>query len=137
MRADIEAVLAANREFYRAFRERDLAAMEDMWASHCPVACIHPGWDLLVDREQVLESWKGILVNPASPKVTCSNETPYVMGDVAFVLCHETLDQGTLAATNIFRREEGEWRMVHHQSTPMGSEPDPTPETPPVSSFIH
>jgi ketosteroid isomerase-like protein len=135
MREDVEAVLAANREFYRAFTERDLLAMHELWATECPVACVHPGWDMLVDRDDVMESWKGIFSNPGSPGVICNNEVPYVMGDVAMVLCHEVLDEGTLAATNVFRNFDGMWRMVHHHSTPMGVMPAQEPG--PVSGHIH
>ena len=49
-----EAVLFANEAFYRAFAERDIAAMEQLWAQAAPVACIHPGWSPVVGRERVL-----------------------------------------------------------------------------------
>ena len=67
MREDVEAVLAANRSFYAAIAERDLSAMEEVWASDLPVACIHPGWDALVDREAILRSWAQILSNAQAP----------------------------------------------------------------------
>ncbi len=35
---------------------------------------------------------------------------------MAIVVCYETVGQFTLVATNVFVREEGAWRMVHHQS---------------------
>ena len=47
-------VLAANEAFYEAFRQRDMAAMEALWAQHAPVTCIHPGWEALVGRADVL-----------------------------------------------------------------------------------
>ena len=40
---DEHAVLAANAAFYRAFAERDVDAMDALWARSIPVACIHPG----------------------------------------------------------------------------------------------
>ena len=52
---DHEAVLFANEAFYQAFAARDLAAMEEVWAHHCPVACIHPGWPPLHGRQAVNE----------------------------------------------------------------------------------
>ncbi|MBT4674150.1 MAG: SnoaL-like domain-containing protein [Rhodospirillaceae bacterium] len=36
----------------------------------------------------------------------------------AFVICTEDLGAATLIATNIFVAEDGEWRLVHHQSGP-------------------
>jgi hypothetical protein len=60
---DQDAVLAANLEFYRAFATRDLKAMDALWARRVPVACLHPGWTALKDRDAIIESWAGILSN--------------------------------------------------------------------------
>ena len=38
-----EAVLAANRAFYRAFAEPDVAGMDQIWAQTGAVVCLHPG----------------------------------------------------------------------------------------------
>jgi ketosteroid isomerase-like protein len=113
---DQDAVLAANLEFYRAFTNRDFAAMDALWARTSPVACLHPGWAALTDRKAVLASWEAILANPDAPRVACFDERVLLYGDTALVLCEEELAGGTLAATNLFRREEGVWRIVHHQA---------------------
>ena len=113
---DSDAVLAANLEFYRAFATRDLAAMEGLWAKAAPVACIHPGWPALADREAVIESWRGILSNPDSPRIVCYDEQVFLYGDTALVICEEELDGGTLIASNFFVREDGAWRIAHHQA---------------------
>ena len=129
MRDIIRAVLTANSEFYRAFRERDIGALEDLLAVRSPVACIHPGWDILTDREEVLNSWRQILSHQQDVAIECRNATPYIFDEVAIVLCHERLGGHTLAATNMFRHEEGEWRMIHHQASPMAVSMD-EPEDP-------
>jgi len=113
---DSDAVLAANLEFYRAFTARDLVAMEALWAHQAPVACIHPGWPALSDRDAVMESWQGILANPEAPKIACYDERVMLYGDAALVICEEELDGGTLIASNLFVREDGAWRIVHHQA---------------------
>ena len=113
---DSDAVLAANLEFYRAFAARDLAAMDGLWAKAAPVACIHPGWPALADREAVIESWRGILSNPEAPRIVCYDERVFLYGDTALVVCEEELDGGTLIASNWFVREDGAWRMAHHQA---------------------
>lgn len=127
MASDAHAVIAANREFYRAFARRDVAAMERLWSDRAPVACIHPGWDALTERAAVLRSWRQILENPRAPDVDCRNEQPFVHGDVAFVVCHEVLSEGVLAATNIFAREADGWKLVHHQSSPLALLPSDEP----------
>jgi ketosteroid isomerase-like protein len=113
---DSDAVLAANLEFYRAFTARDLPAMEALWARQAPVACLHPGWTALKDREAIMESWTGILSNPEAPGIACFDEEVFLYGDVALVLCEEELDGGTLAASNLFVRENDQWLIAHHHA---------------------
>lgn len=112
-------VLEANEGFYRAFARRDPEAMARSWAERHPVACVHPGWDVLDGREKVMESWRRILGSGDAPDLRCELAEARVLGDVAFVTCHEVLEGGRLAATNVFVREEGAWRLVHHQATPI------------------
>jgi hypothetical protein len=113
---DRDAVLAANLEFYRAFTARDAAAMDALWARGAPVGCVHPGWTALTERDEILESWRAILGNPDSPRIACFDEQVLLYGDVALVLCEEELDGGTLAASNLFVREDGAWHLAHHQA---------------------
>lgn len=123
-------VVAANRAFYRAFGRRDWAAIDRLWSRARPVACIHPGWDALTDRAAVMRSWRQIVESPAAPNIVCRNETPFVLGDIAFVVCHEVLAEGVLAATNIFAREDGGWKLVHHQASPLAQMPREEPAAP-------
>ena len=122
---DSDAVLAANLEFYRAFATRDLAAMEALWARAAPVACIHPGWPALSDRDAVMESWQGIFSNPESPRIVCYDEQVLLYGDTAIVICEEELDGGTLIASNLFVREDGAWKMAHHQASQLAMRQSP------------
>jgi ketosteroid isomerase-like protein len=121
---DRDAVLAANLEFYRAFTARDLAAMDQLWARAAPVACLHPGWTALTDRQSVMASWGAILTNPEAPRIACFDERVFLYGDTALVLCEEELAGGSLAASNLFIREDGEWRIVHHQAGQIVRRPD-------------
>ena len=113
---DADAVLAANLEFYRAFATRDVAAMDAIWARRAPVGCVHPGWPALAERDAILESWRGILASPQAPRIACYDERVLLYGDTALVLCEEELDGGTLVASNLFVREDGAWRIAHHQA---------------------
>jgi ketosteroid isomerase-like protein len=114
---DKDAVLAANLEFYRAFTLRDLAAMDALWARRAPVACVHPGWTALTDREDIMSSWSGILSNPEAPRIACFDERVLLFGDAVLVLCEEELDGGTLCASNLYVREDGVWRIAHHHAS--------------------
>jgi ketosteroid isomerase-like protein len=112
-------VLAQNRAFYAAFRQRDLDSMDELWAQHAKVACVHPGWQPLRGREQVMASWRAILSQSSVPQIRCEEASAHVLGDTAFVLCEELVGDGRLVATNVFVREDGDWRLCHHQAGPM------------------
>ncbi len=116
--SDKQAILFANEAFYQAFADGDVAAMEAVWSRAAPVSCIHPGWDLIAGRDEVMESWRAILEGPNRPAIHHHGGEVFVHGDTAFVVCYEALDQGFLIATNLFVRENGSWLMVHHQAGP-------------------
>lgn len=118
-----EDVRAANLEFYRAFRERDVEAMGRLWAEVAPIACIHPGMDAQIGRSAVMESWRGIFSHPQAPRIQCTRVRVRALGEAAVVTCLEGAEGSspTLIATNIFVREAGRWRMVHHHAGPISA----------------
>ena len=134
--SDTAELLFANETFYHVFRSRDLAAMEALWAQHAPIACVHPGWHALNTREAVMDSWEGILSNPEAPAIDCRGARGYLVGDfgpggLGIVICYEIIRGSVLTATNIFLREDGAWRMVHHHAGPCGTPPPELAEDPP------
>ncbi|HLI21355.1 MAG TPA: nuclear transport factor 2 family protein [Stellaceae bacterium] len=114
---DEDTVLSANLEFYRAFNDRDAWAMDALWAKDAPVNCVHPGWTALAGRTAVIQSWRNILANPDAPHVMVHDDRATVYGEVAIVQCEEELDFGHLVATNMFIREAGAWKLIHHQAS--------------------
>ncbi len=123
MSRDDATVLFLNEAFYTAFRGRDLAAMGDLWAREAPVTCIHPGWEAIEGRETVLDSWRAILGGESSMEIRCFGAKVMLHGETALVVCYEALGGGLLAATNVFAREAGNWRLVHHQAGPCQTNP--------------
>ena len=114
-------LLEANGAFYSAFARRDLKAMEEIWSHDAPVACIHPGWEPLRGRDAVMRSLENIFGGGGAPaSIQCVNATPHVLGPyAAYVVCHERVPGGDLAATNLFVREAGRYRLVHHHAAPI------------------
>jgi ketosteroid isomerase-like protein len=121
------AVLEANREFYRAFSAGDVGAMSQLWAEQAPVACVHPGNNVIVGRSGVLASWRQILPQVAGVEMSSRAPRVHLLGEVAFVTCLEANGKqpAHLAATNVFQLERGRWRMVHHHAGPLSQ---PVPE---------
>ncbi len=114
-----EDILAANVAFYRAFNQKDISAMDAVWARDVDVACVHPGWNVLQGRDPIIESWARILSNPNQPRIMTGGATATVIGDVGIVVCRELVGGTPLAATNVFVREAGAWKMIHHHSGPV------------------
>ncbi|MEK9726186.1 MAG: nuclear transport factor 2 family protein [Rhodospirillaceae bacterium] len=122
--SDSDAVLFANEVFYRAFADRDEAAMEDLWSHVAPVACLHPGWGPLFGRDEVIQSWLAIIRNPDSPAILCHDAHALVYGETASVVCFEEIGGNFLVATNTFVREGRVWKMVNHQAGPTSVRPE-------------
>jgi ketosteroid isomerase-like protein len=118
---DEAAVLQANEAFYAAFNHKDPEAMDTVWAQRDDVVCVHPGWNVLRGREPVIESWRGILTNPMQTRIVVGGAIATVLGNVAVVICRELVGGSPLAATNVFVREAGAWRLLHHQSGPVAA----------------
>jgi ketosteroid isomerase-like protein len=114
-----EAVFAANERFYQAFNQKDPAMMDDAWAAGHAVSCVHPGWNVLEGRADVLDSWHSILGNPNQPRIVSGGATATVFGDIAVVVCRELVAGSPLVATNVFVLEGDEWKLLHHQSGPV------------------
>ena len=120
-------VLAANSEFYQVFLDCDFDKMNEIWSKREDITVIHPGYSLLHGRDKVMTSWRQILSSVHSPDIRCCNATAYVNDNVAYVVCHETLSNSTLIATNIFILEDNLWKLIHHQAGPTPGLLDETP----------
>ena len=114
-----DEVLRANALFYDAFRDADLDTMEALWSQALPIACIHPGWQALIGRQEVMASWRAILLGANRPDIQCEQARANLLGSTCFVTCVERIGDGALAATNLFVLEEGAWYLVHHQASPI------------------
>jgi ketosteroid isomerase-like protein len=123
-----DPIFFANEAFYLAFAARDMTAMEDIWARDTPPTCVHPGWQPLIGRRQVIESWRNIMENGEAPEISFSGARVFRLGDAAYVTCTEHLARSTLIATNIFIIENGQWKIIHHQAGAMLA-PRPTAPT--------
>ena len=70
-----------------------------------------------------MESWRQILAAENRPAIACRAPKAFCQGETGFVVCYEEVERGFLIATNIFVREDGQWKMVHHQAGPAPGAP--------------
>lgn len=115
----------AETAFYAAFESADLAAMAAVWSDSATVECIHPMGERLRGREAVLASWRGLFTE--SPRLRFALSHRSRIGDerVAVHVLFENIDvperdtpPAQMIATNVYRHEEGGWRLVLHHASP-------------------
>ena len=121
----------ANRRFYAAFTERDVATMDGLWARDHTVACTHPGSEPLHGRGAVLQSFAVIFASPGSPRLQAAHERVVARTETsALVTCTEHAGEVEIVATNGFVLEAGAWVMVLHHASPVvrqrSSQPPPS-----------
>jgi ketosteroid isomerase-like protein len=121
------AVIEANRDFYRAFESLELEKMESVWLRDQKIVCIHPGWRKLNGWGPVMKSWEGIFNSVFEMKFEVNELEVMISSDLAVIVTEENLTQrgydGTarsqVLATNIFERLGQKWMMVLHHGSPV------------------
>ncbi|MBD2100591.1 nuclear transport factor 2 family protein [Leptolyngbya sp. FACHB-261] len=117
------AVLQANQSFYRAFAEKDIEAMTEIWSKGSSVRCIHPGrTSTLRGWPAVRQSWEQIFRNTDDIKIDLEDVMLEVYENIALVTLVENIQQSVegrsgrfrTSATNIFEQLAGRWYLIHH-----------------------
>lgn len=120
---EVQAVLDSNQAFYDAHEARDMVAMRLVWEHSDRTVCVHPGWPILRTWPIIEDSWRRILAGPGRNQFILTDQAVAIDGDVAWVTLDENLVDGartgTVAATNVFARTDGSWRLVAHHGSPV------------------
>lgn len=121
MRLSVEE---ANENFYSAFRSGNLAAMAAIWGRGDHVQCIHPAAGCIAGRDSVLQSWK-LVLSTGRMSIQLEDVRIFANETNGYVTCVEVIEaddsQGRIAATNIFEKQDGKWKIVHHHGSPLRS----------------
>ena len=122
-----DSLIEANTRFYRAFELFAIEEMNELWDKELAVTCIHPGWPLIQGRKEILQSWTNIFNNTMVMQFTITESSIKIEGEWGWIVCTESLrsvvngkvNEGRVEATNIFRRVENQWYLVHHHGSPI------------------
>jgi ketosteroid isomerase-like protein len=133
--ADREAIIEANRAFYRAFESLEIRQMEAIWLCEPRIVCIHPGWRRLTGWGPVMDSWTRIFDNVFEMKFELGEIDVMTGSDLAVVIVEENLTQrgydgggrSQVLSTNVFERVRNQWMMVLHHGSPVLAPPDSDP----------
>ena len=112
-------------EFYDAFSTADFEKMSRVWSRSDDVCCVHPGMHSLQGITAVMDSWRQIFAGYAGSddqnafKIRPARVKVDICGRTAICTCVEETNGGVLEALNIYRREDGSWKMVNHMASPV------------------
>ncbi len=128
---DSSAVLGVNSAFYVAMSKKNLERMGEIWyRGDSGVFCMRPGLNVaLSGYNEVQMGWKRLweetrtsyCVEPESVQIS-------VLGMSAWVTCREVEQRPDRVAgsfrlvTNVFRKIEGRWKLVHHHCSKHGTD---------------
>jgi len=120
-------VKEATIRFYSALNtmfKGDASPMIELW-SHAPdVTYLGPQGGILIGWDEVRKSWEeqaalklGGQVNPEDMHITLGNDIGIIQNfERGTVYVDGKPEKVNIRATNIFRLEEGKWKMIGHQT---------------------
>lgn len=125
-------VRAASTRFYEALNQLlggDVSGMDAVWSHGATVSTMHPIGGREIGWEAVRASFAGVGQLAGGGHVRLDDQVTRVVGDLAYELGVER-GQAKLAGeevhidgrvTNIYQREGGTWKLVHHHGDPSSS----------------
>jgi ketosteroid isomerase-like protein len=126
MSSDAE-VRSASEQFYRALNgmaNGDAGLLAEIWSNSPEVTTMHPIGGREVGWDAVRASFQGVADNAAEGRIELSDQIIHLVGDLAyelgverghFKLAGQSIDIEH-RVTNIYRREGGAWKIVHHHT---------------------
>jgi ketosteroid isomerase-like protein len=125
---DIAGVRAAAEQFYSALNVMftgELEPMKEVWSHKDDVTYMGPGGGFRLGWKDVLADWEvqaalklGGRVEPQEMRITVGRDLAIVSN---FEIGHNVTADGktqqvTIRATNLFRHENGRWKMIGHHT---------------------
>jgi ketosteroid isomerase-like protein len=122
-----DAIRKATEQFYAALNRMvngDAGPLADIWSHSAVVTTMHPIGGREVGWDEVRESFAQVARLASEGRVKLGEQIVQVAGDVAYELGVErgqfkfAGQQVTIEhrVTNIYRREAGGWKIVHHHT---------------------
>ena len=122
-----DEIRKASARFYAALNQMangDSSSMADVWSHNASVTAMHPIGGREVGWDAVRASFQQVAQIASGGKVELKDQLVQVAGDIAYEMGTEQ-GQLTLAGhqatieqrvTNIYQRQAGGWKMVHHHT---------------------
>jgi ketosteroid isomerase-like protein len=122
---DIEQAVGQFYSALNAMFTGDLGSMKDVWSHADDVTYMGPTGGFQVGWDQVLKTWEEQAAMKLGGKVEPTEMRITIGQDLAIVSNVETGENTNVAgktekvfirATNLFRKEQGKWKMIGHHT---------------------
>jgi len=124
-----EEVRNASKHFYTALNSMvngNPGPLMEIWAHDSSVSTMHPVGGRQVGWDDVRKTWEQVAQVSSDGKVELQDQVIHVAGDVAYEIGIEqarfkvggTPAAGKVRVTNIYHREAGGWKIIHHHTDP-------------------
>lgn len=125
--SDEQAVRQASENFYAALNDMftgNIEPMKEVWSHADDVTYMGPDGKFTVGWDQVLTDWESQAARKLGGEIRTEQVHFTVGDDLATVECTEVGEnmvngkpvQVTIRATNVFRKENGQWKMIGHHT---------------------
>jgi len=122
-----DQVRQASQQFYAALNgmaKGDAGDMASIWSHNGSITTMHPIGGREVGWDEVQGPWQQVAQLSSGGQIKINDQLIQVSGDMAYEVGTETghfklageeipVDQ---RVTNVYRREAGEWKIVHHHA---------------------
>jgi len=128
---DVEPIIDADTAFLSALETLDVKRIMDQCSDSDSVTMVFPGVDLARGPLAVRLAWSRVSEQTTRLKTVLKPVTAIRMGDLGYVFLDGTIlsthGDETLSVevyvTNIYIRESGGWKVLHHHATPAPHQP--------------
>ena len=122
-----DEVRAASGRFYTALNSAvngDAGPIAAICSQGADASTMHPIGGRQVGWDEVWGAWRQVAAVASAGKVTLTDQLIRIIGDAAYELGTEDATmtvggqamQAKVRVTNIYRREGGAWKLVHHHA---------------------
>ena len=122
-----DEVREASKRFYAGLNRMangEINALSDAWSHDASVTAMHPIGGREVGWDAVKDSFDQVGKAASEGKIELKDQLIHVLGDVAYEVGIEKAGfklagqevKGEIRVTNIYQRNGGTWKMVHHHT---------------------
>lgn len=128
---DIEPIVEADIRFLRALESLNAEKILSCWSTWNGTTLLFPGVDVARGWDSINEAWGTVSANTRHLNILLKPISIIRLGDFGFTFLSgsiiSTHGDETLTVevymTNVYRREEDGWKLIHHHTSPAPHQP--------------